>query len=394
MTSINSEDALRGQQTRIMNAMRNAMQPAPGSDLRDIASALTTQNNGGASYFDTMRKLNQDQSKVNIDMETGIYNQMKEQVARGNAEAKGVDDAIAEVAGSDPKLYASILQDLHADPDPVNASNAKSKVMKYAAQRGITPLSTQTEQAKISKLKAEAVKDLRGGEDPALIKTTKAYMNASQEERDIMDRFGKVYDKNMQRDANGNLVPIAGAVDSLANIEKAKSTGRETGKANAAFVAKAQQNLPQVLDSAQYLSEHLDAVLDHPGKKYYVGKGALLPVVPGTKQADFKARMEQINGDAFLQAYDTLKGGGQITEIEGEKATKAKNRMQRAQSVKDFDDAAKEYKTIVKQATKRAIDAARGNTVGVENVDRTVENVPDKVMPKRLKYNPATGEFE
>jgi len=188
MTSVISEDTLRGQQSRIMRAMRAATQPAPGADLQNIASSLMTQNNGGASYFDTMRKLNQDQTKINIDAETGIYNQMKEQVARGNAEAKGVDDAIAEVAGSDPKLYASILQDLHSDPDPVNAQNAKAKVMKYASQRGITPLSVQGERAKINKLNADATNTARGGDKTAAQKEYEQLQKMTEEERKLWFR--------------------------------------------------------------------------------------------------------------------------------------------------------------------------------------------------------------
>ena len=170
MTSTISEDALRGQQSRIMAAMRAATQPAPGSDLRDIASALTTQNNGGGSYFDTMKKFGQEQAQTNIAAETGIYNQMKEQVARGDAEATAVDKAITDIAGADPKIYASIADRLHADPEPVNTRNAQAKVMKYAAELGINPLSVQAEKAKINKLNADSANLAKGGDVPASIK--------------------------------------------------------------------------------------------------------------------------------------------------------------------------------------------------------------------------------
>ena len=51
--------------------------------------------------------------------------------------------------------------------------------------------------------------------------------------------------------------------------------------------------------------------------------------------------MDQIQGGAFLTAIDTLKGTGAITEVEGTKATAAKNRMATATSEKAFNDAAK-----------------------------------------------------
>ena len=65
--------------------------------------------------------------------------------------------------------------------------------------------------------------------------------------------------------------------------------------------------------------------------------------LPGTPTTDFKERFKQIGGQAFLQAFDTLKGGGQITEIEGAKATAALNRMNLAQSEVEFVKAAREF---------------------------------------------------
>ena len=53
--------------------------------------------------------------------------------------------------------------------------------------------------------------------------------------------------------------------------------------------------------------------------------------VPGSKEADFAARFEQIKGGVFLQAFNSLRGGGQITESEGSKATAALLRAQYAQ---------------------------------------------------------------
>ncbi len=43
---------------------------------------------------------------------------------------------------------------------------------------------------------------------------------------------------------------------------------------------------------------------------------------------DFNAMLDQVQGGAFLQAFESLKGGGQITQIEGEKATQAIVRAQ------------------------------------------------------------------
>lgn len=390
MTSIVSDEALRGQQNRIINAMRKAATPKPGQDLRDISQALMMQSGGQGNYFDTMRKLNDINNQTSINAEKGIYDQMKEMAARGDADAMAVNKAVDDVAGGDPKIAAALADKLHNDPEPINRLNAQMKVMKFANELGITPLSVQKDRATINKLNIDAMRTAAGGDEPALIKTTKAYMTASPEERAIMDKFAKVYEKNTYMDASGKIVPIPGSPETAKSLSEAKSAGGATGKSNAEFVARAQQNLPNVLDNTEFMTNQIDELLNHPAKKYSVGAASMIPAVPGSPQADFKARIKQIEGGAFLQAYESLKGGGQITEVEGEKATAARNRMRTAQSLKEFDKAANDYKSILVQARKRAVEAARGQTVGEENVTNNINST----TTKRLKYNPDTGEFE
>ena len=80
------------------------------------------------------------------------------------------------------------------------------------------------------------------------------------------------------------------------------------------------------------------------GFEYAVGMG--LPswaVMGGSDTAGFLGRLEQIKGKTFLQAFESLKGAGQITEKEGEKATSALNRMNTAQSEVEFIKAAREF---------------------------------------------------
>jgi hypothetical protein len=77
----------------------------------------------------------------------------------------------------------------------------------------------------------------------------------------------------------------------------------------------------------------------HPGKDWGLGiagktVGQVMPEAIG-----FRQRLEQIQGKTFLQAYQTLKGGGSITEIEGSKATQALARLNAANSKTEFDAA-------------------------------------------------------
>lgn len=71
--------------------------------------------------------------------------------------------------------------------------------------------------------------------------------------------------------------------------------------------------------------------------------------VAGTDVSNFNVRFNQIKDKSFLQAFELLKGSGQITEIEGAKATSALNRMSLAQSEKEFIVAAREFEENVKK---------------------------------------------
>jgi len=154
-------------------------------------------------------------------------------------------------------------------------------------------------------------------------------------------------------------------------IEQARAAGTAAGKSDQAAV----ETLPKVITTAEMMLSNIDAMIGkpevkdpktgkvtqaatrpHPGFEMTVG-ATMLPgarFVPGSPAADFQARFDQLKGESFLQAYETLKGGGQITNIEGEKGTQAITRMSLAQSEKEFIDAARELQGIIKKGVERA----------------------------------------
>ena len=113
-----------------------------------------------------------------------------------------------------------------------------------------------------------------------------------------------------------------------------------------------------------------------------VGLGSLAP-----SAARALSKIEQIKGQTFLQAYEGLRGGGQITEVEGKKAEAALARLNTDQSPKDFKEALGELRIIVENGMKRA----RG-----ENVQEyTGEETPnDTGSPKVRVYDPTTRTFK
>lgn len=91
------------------------------------------------------------------------------------------------------------------------------------------------------------------------------------------------------------------------------------------------------------------------------GAASVAPTIPGTRQADAIALWEQVNGKAFLEAFNSLKGGGQITEKEGEKATAAITRLSnRKQSPKAAREAIRELREVVTAGVIRARRKAEG----------------------------------
>jgi hypothetical protein len=159
---------------------------------------------------------------------------------------------------------------------------------------------------------------------------------------------------------------------------------KEQGKGQAKFESVA----PQAIATAEQMLSKIDqmvgtqAKLDkqgkvieagtpaHPGFKAAVGASSLFPTMPGSKAADFEARLDEIKGGAFLEAYNTLRGGGSITEVEGQKATQAITRMSTAQSEKEFIDAARDFQNVIRTGIIRSKEKLGS---GGTNVDALLE---------------------
>jgi len=171
------------------------------------------------------------------------------------------------------------------------------------------------------------------------------------------------------RDAQGNLIVTAtpGSTD-VASVRAGKVTAAEAGgRVSGASEAQAVIDLPKVIDNADTAIKNVQELLTHPGFKSSVGMGVPgMKYVPGSAQADFRSRMDQVQGGAFLTAIDTLRGTGAITEVEGAKATAAKNRMSTATSEDAFNKAAKDYLDIIEQGVKQTYSRAGKNYVPLQ----------------------------
>jgi len=178
-------------------------------------------------------------------------------------------------------------------------------------------------------------------------------------------------------DANPNIqAGLAGA--RTAATETAKNTvGAQEALPDAqAKAAQVNKLVSEMIGSQQVVNGKVvpsvpgqPVVKPHPGFQSFVGSavpgidGMAVPglkYIPGTSTADFKRRHEQLSGTVFLDAYQMLKGGGQITEIEGKKAESAKARMDSSQSEAEYISAAREFNQAVQDGLKKLQQRASG----------------------------------
>lgn len=168
-------------------------------------------------------------------------------------------------------------------------------------------------------------------------------------------------------------------------FQQKMAAAKATGEAIAKNDVAAKQALPGVIANAQEAVNLVDQLVgkqevrDKSGKVLQAGtaphagfENAVgttwkpgFRFIPGTDAADFQALFEQVKGSAFLEAFNTLKGAGAITEKEGEKATAARTRMSTAQSEAEFVKAAREYQDVIRKGVEVMQKKASGGAAPV-----------------------------
>lgn len=137
-------------------------------------------------------------------------------------------------------------------------------------------------------------------------------------------------------------------------FESAKGT--ELGKRSGAAIA-GEDSAIQKASNAMTLIDSItggDTGAPDPALEGITGmiQGRLPPLTQaGT---DLAARIDQVKGKAFLEAFESLKGGGAITELEGKVATDAIARLSRNQSGPAFVAALQDLRSVLATGLDRA----------------------------------------
>lgn len=217
-----------------------------------------------------------------------------------------------------------------------------------------------------------------------------------------LKKIGETATSNIMQDAAGNTFSMP---KDIGDAEFQKQTAQEA--------AKVRQNMPNINNDAVYLIRAIDEALGDNALGMATGPlGGRTPNWSGRAQRA-QSRIDQIQGKTFLAAFNSLRGGGQITEAEGSKATIALNRMQNQKlNDKDYRKAAEEFREGVVdmlnaarrraglapfaaesfqtyQTLKQAYDRAAGPT-GFENPSQsqgptlTPMDRPDRTRPRGM----------
>jgi hypothetical protein len=174
---------------------------------------------------------------------------------------------------------------------------------------------------------------------------------------------------------------------------------QEAEKIVAESTAKSKIDLPRTIAQAEDTVKLVDDLLVSKGFESAVGLSSKLDprnYIAGTDAKDFNIRLDQLKGKQFLEAFETLKGGGQITEVEGKKATDAISRMNTSATEQEFKKAAREFQDVVRNGLNRAKLKAGGDGNIMPKDEQipsnTYTSLPKKAPKGQIVRNPKTGE--
>lgn len=181
------------------------------------------------------------------------------------------------------------------------------------------------------------------------------------------------------RDQNGQPVPMQvgqqGFVPSalppgvtfdpggMAGARTESTADAKTVAAARAALPGAEQTVGVTLDSINALRGNSQGQAEQFGALFGIIPNRALGAFPGTAMGNFQADLAQASGQAFLQARQMLKGGGQITDFEGRRAEAAISRLQVAAEKGDqdaFNDALDDFEAAVVEGYRKLVAVAGG----------------------------------
>ena len=337
-------------------AYADAFDPTKGTfDQSKLIQNLATGNLG--SQIPTVQKGLREAREAELKTEKLGTESVLKRIELSRTQLEGINDLQGYIDWSmsrfqDPVLGPAITQ-LGATPD---------KVMQRIQAVGATPggLSQLIEESRLgSQNFANLVKERTGqqitlrGQD-VQAETTRRGQDTQAE----TTRRGQDITERRERDLQ---------------LAENQAAAKARGKVLAENKVAAELALPGAIETAAQMLNNIDEMIGDakvekgrivvpkngrrpaPGFEGYVGAGIPgMRFLEGSDEASYERRQLQVEGRAFLEAFESLKGGGAITEVEGAKATQAISRMNKAQSEVEYIKAARELQEVVRKGVDRA----------------------------------------
>lgn len=165
---------------------------------------------------------------------------------------------------------------------------------------------------------------------------------------------------------------------------KGAAIQKEEGEAQ----GKAAVGLQGARDRADVSLQAINKLANDPDLKRIVGWNSMLPTLPASKAAALEAQYNFVKSRQFLDAYDSLRGAGAITEQEGQAAAKAWGNLATNVDEKTF----KENLGVLVDILKRGLANAEAKAAGKFAAPAGGAGAAPETARKR--YNPATGRIE
>ena len=308
---------------------------------------------------------------------------------------QGLGQAIAGATISPEERQASAAQQALQGVVPSDPASLEAAAQRLQ-QLGLTAAAQQlVERARILR---QRTKDT----DTADVRTFKFYQELSPEDREL---FAKALGRGARmRDLGGEILVINpdGSTERIPKSIPPAQTPEAVGEREAAKVAgktTAEKRLaaPQEIERLSQMITNIDELTMMPGFESAVGLSSVLYTVPGGASADFEAKLEQLQAQAFLNQFDQLRGAGAITEREGEAAKAALLALKLTMSEEAFLKELRKVKGILRKG-QQALESLfqDGDAKGTPPA-RSVDIQPSDQQGTPVvirRYNPATGSIE
>lgn len=286
--------------------------------------------------------------------------------------SKGIEPALAKTIVSDPHLLRSVL------PQVLGTGGQTDDIKEYQfAKREEPGLTFQQFMQRKRAVSGEYSLTPQYGTDKdgntVLIQTGKSgeaiqtklpagvKISSGVDKVDLGTQWG-IIDKRTGQMVGTQPKDIAG-----------KESAEEVGKARGQAIA----TLPNTIANAEQTLQVIKSLKEDPYRERATGLSSVFNAIPATGGFDYAQKLEQLKGRTFLEAFQALKGGGAITELEGKKAEAAIARLNPGQSEESFLQALNEIEQIVTAGIERAKQRA-GQSSGAPQ---------SSAAPKRIRLN-------